>query len=136
QIQCALGRGTFGAGARYVETRGAKIGFEQREEHEKTEKQLLKLHETRWMQAFRPFVREWGFRRGFVEKAVCDFAKFVDGLPRLSLEPIERVKLTAYKPALLKKIHAAEPHPSLWCFELSRNRLEATDLELLGSRCF
>lgn len=136
QLQCALGRGTFGVGAKHVERRGAKLPFAESRRHEEAEKALLKRFEKKWLEPVRAYVREWGFRRGFLEKIVCDVEGFIDGLEALSQEPVEKFHLRRFRPKQLKKLHAAAAHPTAWLFDLSDNHLEASDLELLGSRCF
>ncbi|MFT3841918.1 MAG: TIGR02996 domain-containing protein [Myxococcaceae bacterium] len=136
QLQCALGRGTFGVGAKHIERRGVKLPFAESRRHEEAEKALLKKFEKKWLEPVRRYVQEWGFRRGFLEKVVCDVEGFVGGLEALSQEPVEKFHLCRFRAAQLKKLHALAPHPTAWLYDLSDNHLEASDLELLGSRCF
>ncbi|MGZ3424903.1 MAG: TIGR02996 domain-containing protein, partial [Polyangiales bacterium] len=136
QIQCALGRALIGAGGKYASREGRKLPFDSRQELESREKELLKKHEREWLAPIRPFIRQWQFRRGFVDHVIADVGAFLDGLEPLCRVPLASAQITGFKSAHVAKFASARSHPSLFDLDFSRNRVDARTAEVLGSALF
>jgi uncharacterized protein (TIGR02996 family) len=135
-IQCALGRAVVGAQARHHVGAAKDVPFESRVELEAREQKLIKKHEATWLAPFRKHIREWTWRRGFVEHVIADAAAFVDGLEGgLREVPLASAKLTGYMPALEARFQAAW-HPTLGRIDFSRNRLSGRTVHVLSAPLF
>lgn len=153
QVQCALGRGRFGAGGKWIHSAKSSLPFETREQLEVREQELLKLYEKRWVAPLRSAIRQWGFRRGFVNDVIADVAKFAAASgTTLARTPLEKAKLTGLQREQLPAIIAAPAHPTIDRIDLAANRIDdrcaallpllskVTKLNLemnpLGPKCF
>lgn len=80
QVQCALGRALFGAEGKWVLGGRKALPFETREQLEAREQELLQAYEKQWIAPIRKVVRQWGFKRGFVNHVIADVATFAAAL--------------------------------------------------------
>jgi len=136
QIQCTLGRTLVGAGAKHgTRVAPAALGGLSADELKEREARLIKRHERTWRAEF-PSLRQWQWRRGFVDGGVADIAAFVAALPVLARTPLERVQLTGLKAADVERLRAAPAHPTLRAVELSQNRLSAKSVAILHAPLF
>lgn len=134
QVQCALGRGRFGAGGKWVRPAKSTLAFDTREQLEVREQELLKLFEKRWVAPIRSAIRQWGFRRGFVNDVIADLSKFAAASgTTLARTPLEKAKLTGLKREQLSAIVKATAHPTVDCIDLAANRIDDRTAELLSS---
>ncbi len=134
QVQCALGRGRFGAGGRWVRPTKSTLPFETREQLEVREQELLKAYEKRWVAPIRSAIRQWGFRRGFVNDVIADLSKFAAASGTTAARtPLEKAKLTGLQREQLVSIVKAPAHPTLDFADLAANRIDDRAAELLSA---
>ncbi|MBM4776794.1 MAG: TIGR02996 domain-containing protein [Archangiaceae bacterium] len=134
QVQCALGRGRFGAGGKWVRSAKSTLPFETREELEAREQELLKLYEKRWVAPIRSAIRQWGFRRGFVNDVIADLSKFAAASgTTLARTPLEKAKLTGLQREQLAAIVKAPAHPTVDFIDLAANRIDDRVAPLLSA---
>lgn len=134
QVQCALGRGRFGAGGKWVRSAKSSLPFETREQLEAREQELLKLYEKRWVAPLRSAIRQWGFRRGFVNDVIADVAKFAAASgTTLARTPLEKAKLTGLQREQLPAIIRAPAHPTVDFIDLAANRIDDRCAALLSA---
>jgi uncharacterized protein (TIGR02996 family) len=134
QVQCALGRALFGAEGKWVLGGRKALPFETREQLEAREQELLQAYEKQWIAPIRKVVRQWGFKRGFVNHVIADVATFAaatDGA--LAETPLESARLTGFKPGQLGPLARAAPHATLETLHLGMNRLDDRAAALLGA---
>ena len=135
QVQCALGRGRFGAGGKWIRPAKSTLPFESREQLEVREQELLKHHEKRWVAPIRSAIRQWGFRRGFVNDVIADLSKFAAASgTTLARTPLEKAKLTGLQRAQLPGILKAPAHPTVDFIDLAANRIDDRTAELLSAK--
>lgn len=131
-IQCALGRSLRGARGKPV---GRSANFDLPvADLEKRERALLKLHQKKWLEPIRPFIRTWSWRGGFVDGVVADATKFMSGAKVIfASTPLAKVQLTAVKPGQLAALSALAPANRLRELDVSSQRLDADGFaELAG----
>ncbi|MBL8920072.1 MAG: TIGR02996 domain-containing protein [Myxococcaceae bacterium] len=134
QVQCALGRALFGAEGKWVLGGRKALPFETREQLEAREQELLKAHEKQWIAPIRKVVRQWGFRRGFVNHVITDLATFAAATDSALAEtPLESAKLTGFKATHLRALCKAAPHATLETLNLGMNRLNDGAAALFAS---
>lgn len=134
QVQCALGRGRFGAGGKWVRSAKSSLPFETREQLEVREQELLKLYEKRWVAPIRSAIRQWGFRRGFVNDVIADVAKFAAASgTTLARTPLDKAKLTGLQREQVPEIVAAPAHPTIDFIDLAANRIDDRSAALLSA---
>ncbi|MBL8938464.1 MAG: TIGR02996 domain-containing protein [Archangium sp.] len=134
QVQCALVRGRFGAGGKWVRSAKSTLPFETREQLEAREQELLKLYEKRWVAPIRGAIRQWGFRRGFVNDVIADLSKFAAAAgTTLARTPLEKAKLTGLQREQLAGIVKAPAHPTVDFIDLAANRIDDRVAELMSA---
>lgn len=137
-VQLLLGD-TMGAAGKRVPRREGPAALAAGMSHaELTERAraLAKKHERTWVAPIRPFVRQWRFRRGFVDHVVADAARFLDGAHVLDETPLSSAQLTGFSPVLAPRFAEARAPQSLRALELSRSHLDATTIAVLGTPFF
>jgi uncharacterized protein (TIGR02996 family) len=94
---------------------------------------LEKKYRAQWVASARPYIRSWGFARGFVASIVADAGTFLENPGAVvALSPSISLQLTAVKPKQMPAI-AAAPLGKLERLDLGSQRIDDAQLAILAA---
>lgn len=100
----------------------------------KREAALLKEHQQAWLAPLRPHLRTVRWRRGFVEEAVADGARFLDGAQVvLASTPLRALTLTALRSPLVARLARMPELERLGALTIAQNRIGPEERGLFES---